>query len=68
MRAAPLPVLRLLLVHPLLALLEEADRSLGLLHEAIDVDLEVLVLAELGQFLGVLVLAEDQAQVLVGVR
>lgn len=64
---ALLPVLRLLLVHPLLPLFEQPDGSFGFLHQAVDVDFEVLVLAELGQPLVLLVFAQDETQVLVGV-
>lgn len=62
------PVLRLLLVHPLLAFLEEADRSLWLLHEAVDVDFKVLVLAQLSQLLVVVILTQYKPQVLIRVR
>lgn len=63
-----LPVLRLLLVHPLFSLLKEADGSLGFLHKAVDVDFKVLVLTELRESLVLLIFAQYKAQMLVGIR
>lgn len=63
-----LPVLGLLLVHPLLPLLEQSDGSFGFLHKAVDVDFKVLVLTQLGQPLVLLVFAQNKAQMLVGIR
>lgn len=62
-----LPVLGLLLVHPLLPLLEQSDGSFGFLHEAVDVDFKVLVLTQLGQPLVLLVFAQNKPQMLVGI-
>lgn len=66
--AESLPVLGLLLVHPLLALFKETDCPFRFLHQAIDVDFKVFILAELCEFLVLLVFAEDHPQVLVRVR
>lgn len=62
-----LPVLRLLLIHPLLSLFKKADGSLGFLHKAIDVDFKVLILAKLRESLVLLIFAQYKAQMLVGI-
>lgn len=59
------PWLRVLLVHALLALLEQADGLLGLLGQVLHEDPEVLVVSQ-GLHLA-LVARQDGAQVLVGV-
>lgn len=63
-----LPVLRLLLIHPLLPLFEQSDGSFGFLHQAVDVDLKVVILTELGQPLVLLIFAQNKTQMLVGIR
>lgn len=63
-----LPVLWLLLIHPLLPLFEQADGSFGFLHQAVDVDFKVLILTELGQPLVLLIFAQYKPQMLVGIR
>lgn len=67
-RLVVLPVLRLLLIHPLLPLFEQSDGSFGFLHQAVDVDFKVVVLTELGQPLALLILAQYETQMLVGIR
>lgn len=62
-----LPVLWLLLVHPLLSLFKKADGSLGLLHKAINVDFKVLILTKLCKSLILLIFAQNKAQMLVGI-
>lgn len=59
------PGLRILLIHPLLALLEQADGLLGLLGQVLHEDPEVLVVSQRLHL--ALVASQDGAQVLVGV-
>lgn len=63
-----LPVLWLLLIHPLLPLFEQSDGSFGFLHQAVDVDFKVVILTELGQPLVLLIFAQYKTQMLVGIR
>lgn len=60
------PWLRVLLVHALLALLEQTDRLLRLLRKVLHEDAEVLVVAQRLHL--ALVAGQDGAKVLVGVR
>lgn len=61
-----LPRLGVLLIHPFLPFLEEADGLLGFFHQVLHEDPEILVLSQ-GLHLA-LVAGQDGAQVLVGVR
>lgn len=60
-----LPRLRVLLVHPFLSLLEQADGLFGLLGQVLHEDPEVLILPQSLHF--TFVARQDGAQVLVGV-
>lgn len=62
---SPLPRLRVLLIHPLFPLLEEADGLLGFLHQVLHEHTEVLVFSQ-GLHLP-LVAGQDGPEVLVGV-